>query len=264
MKLSQVGAQLYTVRDHLKDPSAFAETIDRLKFFGYCAVELIHSETVSDREIAEICGAAGVAVAAAHIPGEVILERPEAVAEKLNTVGAKIGVYAFPRGVDFGSRKEVEMLADRLEQSAAFLQREGLTLAYHNHAMEFARVGQDLAYDVIRSRAPGLSFELDAYWAQYGGMSPERWVRNLGNKLVSLHLKDFGVATKQGEPPFMTEVGQGNLDFPTLVADAERGGCQWFIVEQDFTPGDPFDSLEISFRYVQKELVEPGAVGATS
>ena len=82
MKLSQVGVQLYTVRDHLKDPSTFASTIDRLKGFGYRAVELIHSETVSDQQIAQICGSAGVAVAAAHIPGEVILERPDSVVEK--------------------------------------------------------------------------------------------------------------------------------------------------------------------------------------
>jgi sugar phosphate isomerase/epimerase len=140
VKLSQFGAQLYTVRDHLKDATAFASTIDRLRGFGYCAVELIHSETVNDQEIAQICAAAGIAVAAAHIPGEVIIERPESVAEKLKTVGAKIGVYAFPRGVDFGSRLEVERLADGLEQSAAFLKQEGLTLVYHNHAMEFVRV----------------------------------------------------------------------------------------------------------------------------
>jgi hypothetical protein len=31
MKLSQVGAQFYTARDHLKDATAFASTIDRLK-----------------------------------------------------------------------------------------------------------------------------------------------------------------------------------------------------------------------------------------
>ena len=138
MKLSQVGVQLYTVRDHLKDATAFASTIDRLKSLGYCAVELIPSETVNDQEIAQICGAAGIEVAAAHIPGQVILSRPESVAEKLKTVGAKIGVYAFPQGVDFGSSLEVERLADGLEQSAAFLKQEGLTLAYHNHAMEFA------------------------------------------------------------------------------------------------------------------------------
>ena len=85
---------------------------------------------------------------------------------------------------------------------------------------------------------------------------PERWIKELGAKLISLHLKHFGVASKHGQPPFMTEVGYGNLDFPILVEGAERAGCRWFIVEQDITPGDPFASLERSFRYVTDKLVE--------
>ena len=40
MKNSQVAAQLFTVRDYLLDPSAFAQTIKRLKAIGYSAVEL--------------------------------------------------------------------------------------------------------------------------------------------------------------------------------------------------------------------------------
>jgi sugar phosphate isomerase/epimerase len=60
----------------------------------------------------------------------------------------------------------------------------------------------------------------------------------------------------------MTEVGQGNLDFRTIVAEAERAGCRWFVVEQDITPDNPFDSLERSLRYVQSELVAPVAANA--
>jgi len=256
MKLTQVGAQLYTVRNHLLDSSAFGRAIERLKGIGYPAVELIPSDTVSDQEIAKICGEAGVAVAAAHVPGKLLLERPEAIVEKLQVVGTKLGVYAFPGGVNLGSRLEVDRLAHALEESAEVLQRAGQRLAYHNHAMEFSRLDGEHVYDLIRAKAPSLSFELDVYWAQYGGMSSERSIDALGSKLVSLHLKDFGVPSKHGEPPFMAEVGQGNLDFRGLVAAAERVGCEWFIVEQDVTPGDPFDSLERSFRYVQSQLVE--------
>ena len=255
MKISQVGAQLYTVRDHLKGSSAFGQTIKRLKAIGYSAVELIHSETVSDEEIAKICDEALMTVAAAHVPGKLIVENPAAVVEKLKTVGSKIAVYAFPAGVDFSSRSEVERLAHQLQESAEVLKQAGLTLAYHNHAMEFFRLEGELVYDVICRSASGLSIELDAYWVQYAGMSPERWIKELDGKLISLHLKDFGVASKHGQPPFMTEVGHGNLDFPLLVEGAERAGCRWFIVEQDITPGDPFESLERSFRYVSDKLV---------
>jgi len=113
MKISQVGAQLYTVRDHLKGSFAFTRTIERLKAIGYSAVELVHSDTVSDQEIAKICGDAAVTVAAAHVPGKSIIENPRGVVEKLENVGSKIAVYAFPAGVDFSSRPEVERLARR-------------------------------------------------------------------------------------------------------------------------------------------------------
>jgi sugar phosphate isomerase/epimerase len=51
------------------------------------------------------------------------------------------------------------------------------------------------------------------------------------------------------------EIGRGNLEFPAIIAAAQAGGCQWFIVEQDTCPGDPFDSLQISFDYIQSHLV---------
>ena len=257
MKNSQVAAQLFTVRDHLLDPPAFARAMERLKAIGYPAVELIPSQAVTDEQVAKICDQTGVKVVAVHVPGHTVREQPEAIVEKLKVVGTDLAVYAYPAGVDLSSRTEVERLAHRLEQSAQALKQAGMTLAYHNHAMEFFRLGKEPAFDVLRKNAPTLSFELDAYWVQYAGMSPERWIRELGSTLVSLHLKDFGVSPKHGEPPFMTEVGQGNLDFPTLVARAEHAGCRWFVVEQDITPGDPFDSLERSFRYVQSELVAP-------
>jgi sugar phosphate isomerase/epimerase len=265
MKSSQVAAQLFTVRDYLLDPSAFAQSIKRLKAIGYSAVELIPSESVSDDEIARICGEDGVKVAAAHVRGDVLLERPEAIVKKLRVLGTSLAVYAYPAGVDLSSRPRVERLADELERSAQVLRQAGLTLAYHNHAMEFCRLDGELVYNIIRNKAPALSFELDAYWVQYGGMSPERWIRELGGKLVSVHLKDFGVPPSHGEPPFMAEVGQGNLDFHTIAAEAERAGCNWFVVEQDITPGDPFASLERSLRYVEKELMAaPIAANASS
>jgi len=258
MKLSQVAAQIYTVRDHLSDSVKFARSMERLKAIGYPAVEVIPSSTIGDKEIAAICRDAGLVIAAAHVPGKTLLEQPDAVVEKLQIFGTKLGMYAFPGGVNLGSPSEVNQLGDALQNAATVLSGSGLTLAYHNHAMEFSRLDGELVIEVLGTRAPAMSFEFDTYWAQYGGVSPERWIQKLGTKLVSLHMKDYGVPAKHDDPPFMAEVGHGNLDFPALVTGAEKVGCQWFVVEQDFTPGNPFDSLEKSFRYVKEKLVGIG------
>ena len=41
---------------------------------------------------------------------------------------------------------------------------------------------------------------------------------------------------------------------PRIIAEAEAGGCEWFIVEQDTCPGDPFESLKQSFDYIKAHL----------
>ena len=45
------------------------------------------------------------------------------------------------------------------------------------------------------------------------------------------------------------------MPFREIIAEAEAGDCEWFIVEQDETPGDPFVSLQQSFDYIRNNLV---------
>ena len=59
-------------------------------------------------------------------------------------------------------------------------------------------------------------------------------------------MKDY-IITEKNQPTF-AGIGSGNLDWNGIVDAAESSGCQWFCVEQDTCPGDPFDSLAISFQ----------------
>jgi sugar phosphate isomerase/epimerase len=256
MQISQVAAQLYTVRHHLTSPASFADAIRRLKKMGYPAVELVLSDKVTEKESQQICLDEGVTIAAVHVAGSVLLSHAEDIAEMLERIGTRIAVYAYPTGIDLTSRLEVERLASRLEQSAQVLNRAGFVLAYHNHAVEFHRIQGELALDIIQQTAPSLAFELDTYWVQYGGGNVERWIRALKGKLATLHLKDYGFDLHH-DAPFMAEVGYGNLDMPGLVAAAEEAGAQWFVVEQDETPGDPFVSLQKSLEYLQTNVARP-------
>ena len=51
-----------------------------------------------------------------------------------------------------------------------------------------------------------------------------------------------------------SEIGNGVLDWKRILAAAEKAGTEWLIVEQDTCPGDPFDSIKISFDYLQALL----------
>src|SRR5947209_19939390 len=107
MKLSQVGAQLYTVRDHVLDPSAFARTIERLKSIGYSGVELIPPDRVKDQEVARICSDAGVTVVGAHVHESVLIAHAEAIVDKLRNLGPRIALYAYVVAIDLGSHMEL-------------------------------------------------------------------------------------------------------------------------------------------------------------
>jgi sugar phosphate isomerase/epimerase len=130
-----------------------------------------------------------------------------------------------------------------------------MTLCYHNHALEyFQRDRRTVLDDIFARTSPKhLQAELDIHWVQAGGGDPAETCRRLAGRLPLLHVKDFSV-TAQGERQF-AEVGCGNLNIPEILAAAEAAGCQWFIVEQDTCPSDPFECIARSLKYL-KDMCE--------
>jgi sugar phosphate isomerase/epimerase len=51
-----------------------------------------------------------------------------------------------------------------------------------------------------------------------------------------------------------TEVGNGTINFKRIFAQANKAGLKYFFVEQDKTPGSPFDSIKKSISYIKKNL----------
>ncbi len=56
--------------------------------------------------------------------------------------------------------------------------------------------------------------------------------------------------------PVMAEIGEGNLDWPGILAACREANVQWYAVEQDICPGDPFESLKISYQNLKQMGVE--------
>jgi sugar phosphate isomerase/epimerase len=253
MKLSQVAAQLYTCRDTLQDAAGIEKTLIRLRDIGYTAVQASGiGAGVSAAELAKILASTGMACVATHEPGDAILNTPEKVVDRLAALDCKITAYPFPAGIDFTSEDSVNALIAKLERSAMVFEKAGMKLAYHNHGHEFRKLGGRTILDLIYAGAPTIQGEPDTYWVQYGGGDPVEWCKKLNGRLPILHLKDYMV-TDKNEPAFC-EIGEGNLDFKRIIAAADESGCEWYAVEQDVCPGDPVESLALSFRYIRENL----------
>ncbi len=255
MKLAQVALQLYTLREFCKTSADYAATLKRVREIGYPAIQISGVGPLPVSELRAVAENEGLTICATHEPGGTILDEPRKVVDRLAALGCKYTAYPFPGGVDFNDRAAVEALTGRLDAAGAVLREAGQVLAYHNHALEFVHMDGKPVLETIynRTNPANLQGEIDTYWVQAGGGNPVEWCARLKNRLPLLHLKDYGIGA-DGKPYF-AEIGSGNLDFKAIIAAAEASGCEWFIVEQDTCPGDPFDSVRKSFDFIKAHLV---------
>ena len=107
-------------------------------------------------------------------------------------------------------------------------------------------------YDLLLATDPKLvKMELDLYWATKAGHDPLTLFKQHPGRFPLWHVKDMDKAA----PHSFTEVGNGSIDFKKIFAHANEAGLQYFFVEQDITPGSPFDSASKSLAYIKKNLV---------
>lgn len=255
MKLDQVAIQLYTLRDHCRTGPELASTLKRVREIGYTAAQVSGVGPLTPEEIRAIADGEGVHLCATHESGDAIRKETGKVIERLKAMGVTQTAYPYPSGVDFSDPASVEAMIEDLERAGRMMAAEGITLSYHNHAIEFVRWGAGTVLDHIYAStdAAALQAELDTYWVHYGGGDVVRWCERMKGRLPLIHLKDYQFTLKNTHA--FSEVGAGNLDFVRICAAAEASGCRWFIVEQDSCPGDPFDSISQSFNYIRDHLV---------
>jgi sugar phosphate isomerase/epimerase len=252
-RLNQVALQLYTLRDFCTTLPDFTATVKKITAIGYRAVQL-SGVKVPPLEAKKVLDDAGVTICATHEPGQEILDQPEVVCARLKSIGVEHTAYPYPGGVDFKSEESVRTLVRKLDAAGAVFAKHGLSLSYHNHAIELMSFGGTTLLDFIyRETDPAnLKAELDTYWLQYGGVNPVTWIEKLSGRVPILHLKDYGFS--KDDKPFFAEIGHGNLEWASIFQAAAKAGTEWLAVEQDTCPGDPFVSIKKSYDYLKSKL----------
>ena len=147
---------------------------------------------------------------------------------------------------EFRRGDKIVEFAKLAEEVGRKLAVHGMDFSYHNHNFEFrkhqGKTWLELLY--AGSDARYVKAEIDTYWVQAGGGDPAAWVARCAGRMPILHLKDM-VMAEDGQR--MAEIGEGNLNWPAILAAAKGAGVEWYCVEQDNCyERDPFDSLKIS------------------
>ncbi len=250
MQPSQIAVNLYSLKGFVETPAEIQSALRRVRGMGYEAVQVSGLGKIDDVELAQMIANEGLICCATHEPAEPLLAEPERSAERLERLGCRYTAYPYPAGIDLASEAAVAQWISQLNSAGKTLHDAGKVMCYHNHQMEFRRLGGKIILERIFDETDPryVQAELDTYWVQYGGGDPIAWARKMRGRQPLIHLKDYMI--DGANQPQYTDVGAGTLDFPIIIAEAEAGGCEWFIVERDPAPSDPFESIARSFEYL--------------
>lgn len=258
MKKEQLAVQLFTLRDYIKTPADIAKSMKRVKQIGYDAVQVSGMGPIAEEELVKILDGEGLVCCATHENGKMIVDETEKVIERLNKLNCKYTAYPHPHmpTAELNSTEIIIELAKKMNTAAEKMATAGQILTYHNHACEFAKFDGKTMLDIFYDEAPALQSELDTFWIQHGGGCPTAWIKKMAGRLPLLHLKEFGIS--QGNDIAMYHIGGGNLMWDSILAEAEKGETEWFIIEQDrdWIDNDPFKALQLSFEYLTENFVK--------
>lgn len=250
MTQSVIAAQLYTVRDFCKTAEDLAKTLKKIRQIGYQSVQISGIGPIDPKDVARILQDEQLTCCITHIGLDQMRQDPDGVIEKHKLWNCK---YSAVGGFFPAAPYTLQLwqgFVQEYNQLAAKFATAGLTLGYHNHSHELARIEKtstsplQLLIDTLKAPA---FIEIDTYWIAHGGGDPIAWINKCAGRLPCLHLKDMSIVPGKGQ--VMAAVGEGNLNFPGIISAATRAGTRWFIVEQDDCNGqDPFDCLATSYR----------------
>ncbi len=238
-----LALQLYSLRELLN--TGYAAGIIKVAEIGFAGVETAGFPGTTPQAAAQLFRELGLTVCSAHSPLPLGDKQAE-VLETMATLDCARLICAWKPQELFASFDGIRQVCDELNEANVVARANGLTLSYHNHWAECARVGGRLAYEIMLDQlAPDILFEVDTYWAKTAGVDPAAMVRQLGKRAPLLHIKDGPCVM---DAP-MTAVGDGVVDVPGIVA-AGAGATEWLIVEIDRCATDMFEAVAKSYRYM--------------
>jgi sugar phosphate isomerase/epimerase len=268
--LIKPGVQLYSVRQLLaQEPEA---CLQQLVDIGFSHVEWFDVTTLG--RLGPIARRLGLSVSSCHVlapyvtgdqaalsglgPAAAKFADPEHLLDTLQEFQVKHLVVGYLLEEERQTLAQYRDLIEKMNRFGERCRDRGIQLAYHNHEFEFLPLQGERPFDLmLKEFDPALvAFELDVFWAHFAGLDPAATIRSLGQRCQLLHLKDLklpagGKIPQQATPEMFAELGQGELDFPAILAAAHDAGVQSYYIEQDWTSGSPLDSLKYSFEYLR-------------
>ena len=258
-KVNNIGVQLYTVRDLMKDD--FEGTIAKVAQIGYKNVEFAGYFGRTADQVKAVLTKNGLKAPSTHVQYDELDEKFPSVVEFSKTIGLE---YIICPWIPEDLRKSPDIwkqAAEKFNKAGEKTKAAGMQFGYHNHWFEFLPTNGVLPYDeLLKLCDPNLvKMELDLAWISTTGTDPVKYFEKYPGRFPLVHVKDVktmpkvtqGGSQNFGDTVDLTEVGSGVIDWKRIFAHADKAGIKYYIVEHDH-PKQPLASIKTSYEYLSK------------
>jgi sugar phosphate isomerase/epimerase len=283
-----IGIQLYAAAKPLSED--FAGTIQKLSKFGYKNLEFAgpyyfspeeeiknnplvsvmglsgygyHGHT--PREIRSMLDDLGLVSTSAHISDSSLKHNIDEAIEAANIIGQK---YILSPAFHGQTPEEYSAAAELYNGFGEKCKAAGIRYGYHTHNGEFAVNDGITLFDIlVKETDPELvSFELDLFWAAVAGVDVVKLVKQYPGRVKLLHIKDIDQPMEEPYRTFdpttemgmlmqlmkkQTIIGEGAIDFKSILSQVDDAGIEQLFVEADFPP-EPMKYAELSAINLKK------------
>jgi sugar phosphate isomerase/epimerase len=138
------------------------------------------------------------------------------------------------------------------------LKAAGFRFAYHPHGYEFRPWKNETLFDlmVAKTKPQFVTFELDTFWALWGGADPVKLLKKYPSRFELLHLKGLKKGVKgnlTGHDASIGDdevpVGQGQVDWPAVLRAAQQAGVKHYFIEDESS--HPLKQIPQSVQYLE-------------
>ncbi len=255
------GLALYTVRDAMGENAK--TTLKAVAEAGYNNIEAAGYDNgkfydMSPTDFKAYLNKLNLNPISTH-QGSVTLENADAMMADVKAAGFQYFVVPVPpmglfkydavkkaMGMTGGAKNLAEILDTLGEKANA----AGLKLLYHNHDFEFLKDADGIVtidYLLENCNPEFVNFQMDLFWVTKAGADPLAYFEKYPGRFKIWHVKDMDQEGK------FAPVGRGTIDFARILAQKEKSGMLYYMVEQDRTfTMEPLEAIKVSHEGLKK------------
>lgn len=244
---------MYSLRNQIKEHGV-EEVLKMVAKAGYSCVEFAGFYGLTPKEMKALLDKYHLEGISAHINIDEIIPQLDYIDE----IGIKSVYIPWMSGDDL--KNNMDALVEQIKTVKKELDKRGVVFGYHNHDQEYKN-GEDLVKQLL-DKTEGFYSEIDTYWVKMAGLDPVEKMKEYGDRLKCLHIKELKTVGVKTDPNPV--VGEGCVGFKEIFDLGNKMGIQLAILEVEGFPCEPAEYLKRSYENMKKlsnKILRLGIIG---